>query len=924
MRNFLSVIFLFYVSWVIAKPDPKVVIPRVPSSITIADVKLKITPEAQAEIQKDVNALRASEKYFNIKLDRVNLYFPIIEKALKAEGIPDDIKYLSVQESSLISDAVSSSDAVGYWQFKDFTAREVGLRVDGKIDERKNISAASRGAAKYFKRNNFMVKNWMYAVSAYQAGPGGVKRYLDDKFIGTDRLTVDKNTHWYAKRFIAHVIAFRDEIGQPHSEGLYLQEYTQGEGKSLGDIAKELKIDEVEIERYNKWLRSGKIPDDKPYIVIVPYIGKAPKTREETKEPESADPPPLSRNTETEVRPTKIVYPDEIVAELGKSKVIFKYNGIDAIISRNGDDKESLAKRGNIDKQKFDKYNEMLPGQPLAAQEIFYLSKKKNKSATFFHVANENETLWQISQRYGVKVRKLEKYNREERSASFKNGRIIYLKKKRPQGAPEYTKLIREDNSLSKPTVAPRVSTTTSDELSLERLEKKSKSKTSDFAEDNTTYDIHIVQSGESLWGIANKYNISVDQLLEWNGMFEGEMISPGQNLQIGAPVEVMVESSKEQKQEVETDNTTSEKTIDKPQNGIHTVKLGETLSEIAAKYGMETDILTELNALNPGSFLAVGQELFVDALENLDIVFEETAEENIVEPEKEPEPESKETANIHVVSKGETLYGIARKYSMELGTLLALNDLSSSSALSLGQELFVATNTEEKVVTEDAKPVEEEVIIEEKVDQDEPITSTEKSSIHTVASGETLYGISRQYNLSVNDLLAFNNLEKDGALSIGQKLQITKDNNEQTKEQPVIKEEPKVSKPENEKPMGNNNKTHTVGRGETLYGIATQYQISVKQLLAWNNFEPNTLIQPGQSVNVSEPTSNKKPDVKEEKVDVVETPKVEENKIHIVRGGDTLYKIASKYGMTVSELKKLNDKKENTLSVGEELKVKK
>src|SRR5690606_34716144 len=129
-------------------------IPKVPATMEVAGLKLKITPEAQAEIQKDVSALRASDKYFQIKLDRVNLYFPIIERIFKEEGVPDDLKYLSVQESSLISDAVSTSDAVGFWQFKDFTAREVGLRVDAKVDERKNIVSSSRGAARYLKRNN--------------------------------------------------------------------------------------------------------------------------------------------------------------------------------------------------------------------------------------------------------------------------------------------------------------------------------------------------------------------------------------------------------------------------------------------------------------------------------------------------------------------------------------------------------------------------------------------------------------------------------------------------------------------------------------------------------------------------------------------------------------------------------------------------
>ncbi|MEL7145217.1 MAG: transglycosylase SLT domain-containing protein, partial [Bacteroidota bacterium] len=108
-------------------------IPQVPSQMEFAGMKLKITDAARAEMQRQVNSLRASDKYFKIKLDRVNLYFPIIERVFKEENLPDDFKYLVIQESALISDAVSSANAVGFWQFKDFTGREVGLRIDKQV-----------------------------------------------------------------------------------------------------------------------------------------------------------------------------------------------------------------------------------------------------------------------------------------------------------------------------------------------------------------------------------------------------------------------------------------------------------------------------------------------------------------------------------------------------------------------------------------------------------------------------------------------------------------------------------------------------------------------------------------------------------------------------------------------------------------------
>ena len=123
--------------------------PVVTSRMEFAGIKLRIMDDARREIQKDVDALTASPKYYEIKAERARTYFPIIERVFKEERLPQDFKYLCLQESALISDAVSTSNAVGFWQFKDFTAVEVGMRVDRTVDERKNIVASTRGAARW-------------------------------------------------------------------------------------------------------------------------------------------------------------------------------------------------------------------------------------------------------------------------------------------------------------------------------------------------------------------------------------------------------------------------------------------------------------------------------------------------------------------------------------------------------------------------------------------------------------------------------------------------------------------------------------------------------------------------------------------------------------------------------------------------------
>jgi len=128
--------------------------PQVPHKMEFAGITLTIRDDARREIQKDVDALTQSPKHYAIKADRAKTYFPIIEKIFKEENVPDDFKFLALQESALIPDAVSSSNAVGFWQFKDFTAMEMGLRVDKQVDERMNIVASSKAAAKYLKKNN--------------------------------------------------------------------------------------------------------------------------------------------------------------------------------------------------------------------------------------------------------------------------------------------------------------------------------------------------------------------------------------------------------------------------------------------------------------------------------------------------------------------------------------------------------------------------------------------------------------------------------------------------------------------------------------------------------------------------------------------------------------------------------------------------
>jgi membrane-bound lytic murein transglycosylase D len=116
---------------------------QIPEKLMMADVELNIRDGAKATLTGYVNKLTANNKYFRQLVDRSDAYLPIVERIFSEEGLPEDFKYLVIQESSLVSNQVSSSNAVGYWQFKKETATEMGLRVDEEIDERMNIVSSS-------------------------------------------------------------------------------------------------------------------------------------------------------------------------------------------------------------------------------------------------------------------------------------------------------------------------------------------------------------------------------------------------------------------------------------------------------------------------------------------------------------------------------------------------------------------------------------------------------------------------------------------------------------------------------------------------------------------------------------------------------------------------------------------------------------
>ncbi len=114
-------------------------------------------------------------------IKRSGRYFPHIEAILAQEGLPMDLKYITVIESSLRPHAQSSAGAVGLWQFMKSTGRRYGLAINSRVDERRSLFKSTRAACQYFKKLYEQFGSYLLAMSAYNMGESGLQGEINSQ-----------------------------------------------------------------------------------------------------------------------------------------------------------------------------------------------------------------------------------------------------------------------------------------------------------------------------------------------------------------------------------------------------------------------------------------------------------------------------------------------------------------------------------------------------------------------------------------------------------------------------------------------------------------------------------------------------------------------------------------------------------------------
>ncbi|MGC1243906.1 MAG: LysM peptidoglycan-binding domain-containing protein [Chryseosolibacter sp.] len=592
---------------------------EVPHKLDFAGITLTIRDDARREIQKDVDALTISPRHYQIKAERAKTYFPIIEKIFREEGLPDDFKYLVLQESALIPDAVSTSNAVGFWQFKDFTAMEMGLRVDREIDERLNIAASTRAAARYLIKNNQFFDNWLYALQSYQMGAGGVMKSVEDTQAKASKMEITGKTYWYVKKFLAHKIAYEGGVkGTPQKQVVVFENRGRN---TLSRLAKETMIDEAALRDLNKWAKSGAIPEDRTYVVLLPVEGSTV--------PSVSGPSVATSDTHAAERR---VTPSPNVARAKTGKI----NGLRTIEAVAGDNARSLAAKAGVDYPKFIRYNDLKNGDAIIPGQVYFVSKKRLKGSEDFHKVSSGESLWSISQRYGIQVKRIRKYNRLEDGVDPAAGTMLYLASRRPRTdavptnvenavevsrqetfnwdvktesspvpEPVATEPVTAEPILIAPSAdsTPVIALATTKDVDSIKILQGNKTVTT-LEEDSVTGTLvsisagmrHTVKAGETLYGIAKLYKITVMEIVTLNDLNLQEGIRPGQVLKLSDDSMTAQSAQKEEKVAFQGEF-------------FHQVRTSDTLYSIARQYNVTIKEIMEWNEKKDFS-LAVGEKL--------------------------------------------------------------------------------------------------------------------------------------------------------------------------------------------------------------------------------------------------------------------------------------------------------------------------
>lgn len=884
------------------------------------------------------------EQTMNRLMTRAHFYRPFMVEMFTKAGLPSDLTYLPLLESAFNPKAYSPAHASGLWQFIPSTGSMYKMRDNYWVDERRDPIKATAAAIAYLTRLHRMFSDWHLALASYNTGEGRVSRHIAKTGAKNYwQLDLSRETMNYVPLFIAYQVIGKNPQCFGYKVDTTVVPFNFDTVKvsdciDLQKIADVVSISFDSLKTINPHIKHWCTPPNMNDVNLYLPYGKGSKF--------------------------KTFY----ASLTDKEKIIWH-----RYLVKNGDSLDKIAKRFNVSEELLASSNKMSGSSlavgryiviPIPASEKIpaeesdvetfsadtlsgsmqapqYTTVKQSVTKTVkkVHTIKRGETLSSIARKYSVSVKDLAQWNKISTSKTISTGKHLKIfkmekttvtVKKKVSGSSSVSKTAIISNAERQyytvldgegiQTVAEKIGVTSAQLIEWNNLEAsnpvlqpqqkllfyksaiksmpkvetpdpKNQEKDDTIPTSSRKPETYIATSGETLFSISQKLNVSLKNLCEWNGKdINNPSLLVDEKIQyFTSETSTLVKQERDSLKSVlqtkETEQSKSNQSYQetKVTQNVRTkekksyiVRPGQSMQQIAQKLNVSMKDLCVWNNRSSKKPMVYSNEKLIYYVY---VTKKGTAKEVSVVKEK-TSSQPKSNKRNYTVSAGETLSSIADKLGVSINELCEWNNRSESNPTVYTNELLTYYGKE--VSSNSSK------------DNDSPKPNLKKNT-YIVASGESMGQVAEKLNCTISQICEWNDKNpKNPMIYSGEKLVYYSD-------------KPAIS---SSKSSSSSTTLYTVKKGESIYSIARAHNISVAKFLEINNMETERSLQTNEKINVpSQPKSKSNTSSKQTS--------------HVVKKGETLWSISSKYGVSVASISKANGLSENaSIQIGKTLKI--